>query len=187
MAGGGAGLLLVALLAFGLSRDPRWWMSPLIDAPAPEFALETIEGDTVGLFDYAGDVVLVNFWASWCPACEDEHPLLVDIDRDFENHGVRVVGVVYQDTRENARRWFRAHGGDWPNGLDRGSRTAIEYGVRGVPETFFINRAGRVAYHQIGPIYAELIRALLPALLADSALTLSPKDRTGRSEGWVQQ
>lgn len=185
--GGAVGVGLVALLAFGLSRDPAYVPSPLIDNPAPRFALETLDGDTVRLADLLGDVVVVNFWASWCLACIDEHPLLVQTEQLFKDRGVHVVGVVYQDTRENARRWMHQRGGSWANGLDRRSRTAIEYGVRGVPETFFVARDGRVVYRQIGPVTGEVLGTLLPALLADSALTLSPEERTGVSEGWVQQ
>lgn len=186
MLGGAAGLALVALLGFGLSRDARNLPSPLIGNPAPLFELETLDGDTVRLADYGGDVVLVNFWASWCLACEEEHPLLVWVDEQFNDQGVHVVGIVYQDTRENARRWVAERGGAWQNGLDRGSRTAIDYGVRGVPETFFIARDGSVVFRQIGPISTNLVAALLPPLIADSGLTLSPEERTGRSEGWTQ-
>jgi cytochrome c biogenesis protein CcmG/thiol:disulfide interchange protein DsbE len=184
---GAAAVGVIALLAFGMSRDPAFVPSPLIDNPAPRFELETLDRDTVRLADHLGDVVMVNFWASWCLACIDEHPLLVRTERLYEDQGVHVIGVVYQDGRDNARRWMEQRGGGWVNGLDRGSRAAIEYGVRGVPETFFIARDGRVVYRQIGPVTPDVLATLLPALIADSALTLSPEERTGTSEGWVQQ
>lgn len=178
------GLTVLALLAFGMSRDPAYVPSPLINNPAPGFTLADLDDDTLRLADFEGQVVMVNFWASWCLACIDEHPLLVQTDRMLRDQGVNVVGVVYQDTRQNARRWMEQRGGDWRNGLDAGSRTAIEYGVRGVPETFFIARDGRVVYRQIGPVTPDVLATLLPQLIADSALTLSPEEATGRSEGW---
>lgn len=180
------GLTVLALLAYGMSRDPAYVPSPLINRPAPAFALPTLTDDTVRLADYHGKVVLVNFWASWCLACIDEHPLLVQTDRMLREQGVEVVGVVYQDTKQNAIRWMEQRGGDWPNGLDVGSRTSISYGVRGVPETFFVARDGRVVYRQIGPLSPEVLSALLPRLIADSSLVLAPEERTGVSEGWVQ-
>lgn len=184
--GGVAGLALVALLAFGLSRDPNAVPNPLTGTVAPAFTLESLDGDTLDLADYAGGVVLLNFWASWCLACIDEHPLLVQVDRVYEGQDVHVLGVVYQDTRSNAQRWMQQRGGDWPNLLDYGSRVAIAYGVRGVPETFFIGRDGRVAFRQIGPITPELVATLIPRLLADSAVTLSPEERVGTSPGYVR-
>ena len=169
-----AGVPLVAVLGYGLTRDARLVPSPLPGKPAPHFALETLDGDTLRLTDLAGHVVLVNFWASWCLACIDEHPLLVNASKEYYDEGLRVVGVVYQDTRENAARWMRERGGDWVNVLDRGSRTAIEYGILGVPETFFISRSGRVAHKQIGPINAQVLAAWLPKLLSESPGPAAP-------------
>lgn len=189
LAGAAVGMLLLALLAFGLSRDASFAPSPLVGGPAPDFALETLAHDSLRLSDLAGDVVVLNFWASWCLACIDEHPVLVQAQRAYEDEGLRVVGVVYQDTRNNALRWMRERGGDWPNVLDSRSRTAIKYGVRGVPETFFIGRNGIIAYRQIGPVPPAVLTTLLPRLLAagDSASAeLPPEERVGTSPGYVR-
>ena len=162
-----AALPLIVLLGYGLTRDARLVPSTLPGRMAPDFALETIRGDTLQLADFGGQVVLLTFWASWCLPCLDEHPLFIEAEEQFRDDGLRVVGVVYQDTRENAIRWMREMGGSWPNLMDRGSRTAIEYGVSGVPETFFIARDGRVAHKQLGPVNRAVLATWLPRLLAN--------------------
>ncbi len=162
-----AALPLIVLLGYGLTRDARLVPSTLPGRMAPDFALETIRGDTLQLADFGGQVVLLTFWASWCLPCLDEHPLFIEAEEQFRDDGLRVVGVVYQDTRENAIRWMREMGGSWPNLMDRGSRTAIEYGVSGVPETFFIARDGRVAHKQRGPVNRSVLATWLPRLLAN--------------------
>lgn len=185
-----AAVPVIALLGYGLTRDARIVPSPLPGRPAPTFALETLqgEGDTLRLEALRGQVVLLNFWASWCLACIGEHPLLVAAERRWRGQGLRVVGLVYNDTRANALEWMRLRGGDWPNGLDDGSRTAIEYGLFGVPETFLIDRTGRIAYKQIGPLTEEVLATWIPRLLADSGGTaLAPGEiPVGRSPGHVR-
>ena len=161
-----SGVPVVAFLAWGLTRDPHTIPSPLPGKPAPDFALETLAGDSLRLDDLKGQVVLVNFWASWCLACRAEHPVLVEAAKRYRDQGLRIVGVVYQDTRDNARAWIAERGGDWPNVLDVGSRTAIQYGLFGVPETFFIGRDGRILYKQIGPVDEDVIGRWVPQLLA---------------------
>jgi len=183
-----AAMPVIALLGFGLTRDARLVPSPLPGKSAPAFALSTLAGDSLRLSDLRGQVVLLNFWASWCLACIGEHPLLVAADRRWRDQGLRMVGVVYQDTRGNAAQWMRERGGEWPTVLDEGSRTAIEYGLFGVPETFFIDRRGRIVYKQIGPVSEEVLDTWIPRLLADSGLTVvSPAElRVGRSPGYLR-
>jgi len=169
---GAAGLLF--LLVFGLSHDPRAVPTPMIGNPAPEFALETLSGDTLHL-SKAGDLPLViNFWASWCVPCQEEHPLLVALNQEYRGQ-VRLIGVVYQDTRANANEWYRQRGGDWTNVLDPGSKTAIEFGVRGVPETFFVSRDRRILHHQPGPVTPELLRYWMPRLQAGKDSAKAPR------------
>jgi cytochrome c biogenesis protein CcmG, thiol:disulfide interchange protein DsbE len=186
-----AAVPVIALLGFGLTRDARIVPSPLPGKVAPAFALPTLGGgasDTLRLADLRGQVVLLNFWASWCIACIGEHPLFIEADHRWKDRGLRVVGVVYQDTRDNARQWLRERGGDWTTVLDEASRTAIEYGLFGVPETFFIDRHGRIAYKQIGPVTEDVLDTWIPRLLADSsagsAETAAPA--VGRSPGYVR-
>jgi cytochrome c biogenesis protein CcmG/thiol:disulfide interchange protein DsbE len=185
-----AAVPLIGLLGYGLTRDPRLVPSPLPGRPAPDFALVTLQGDTLRLTELRGQVVLLNFWASWCLACISEHSLLVAAERRWRKQGLRVAGVVYHDTRDNALEWMRRRGGDWPNVLDAASRTAIAYGLFGVPETFLIDRHGRIAYKQIGPVSEELLNTWIPHLLADSSGALSPPaeggGRIGRDPGHVR-
>ena len=166
-----AGLPVVALLAFGLTRDATLVPSPLPGRAAPDFVRETLNGDSLRLSSLRGHVVVLNFWASWCIPCLQEHPLLVAADERWRDQGLRLVGVVYQDTPANAREWLRERGGSWTHVLDPGSRLSIEYGLFGVPETFFIDRNGQVAYKQIGPVSAEILAHWIERLLADSATT----------------
>ncbi len=156
----------LALLGYGLTRDPFVIPSPLAGTRAPDFRLATLEGDSLGLADLRETVVVLNFWASWCVPCRYEHPALLRASREYEPNRARVVGVVYQDTPENARRFLDRFGGGWTSVLDPGSRVAIDFGVYGVPETFFIGRDGRIARKHIGPVDWETIRATVDSLLA---------------------
>jgi cytochrome c biogenesis protein CcmG/thiol:disulfide interchange protein DsbE len=181
-----SGVPVVAFLAWGLTRDPHTIPSPLPGKPAPEFALQTLTGDSLRLADLKGQVVLVNFWASWCLACRAEHRVLVDASRRYRSQGLKIVGVVYEDTRENAAAWIAERGGDWPNVLDIGSRTAIQYGLFGVPETFFVGRDGRILYKQIGPIDSSVVERWVPKLLAGAAPARVDTFAEGRSAGYVR-
>ncbi len=95
--------------------------------------------------------------------------MLVEAEREYGPQGLRIVGVVYNDSDENARRWMELRGGNWVNLVDEDSRTAIEYGLFGVPETVLIARDGRVAHKHIGPVTRELLAEWLPRLLAEPA------------------
>ncbi|HUK22592.1 MAG TPA: TlpA disulfide reductase family protein [Gemmatimonadales bacterium] len=183
-------LPVLALLAWGLTRDAHTIPSPLPGKAAPDFALQTLSGDSLHLHDLTGQPVLVNFWASWCLACRGEHQVLVDAAQRYGPKGLRVVGVVYEDTRDNAQQWITERGGTWPNVLDIGSHTAIQYGLFGVPETFFIARDGRIVYKQIGPLDPAVIDQWVPKLLASSA-AIGPNVpeqpfAQGKSEGYVR-
>lgn len=169
-----AGLPVIALLAYGLTRDAKINKSTLLGQPAPDFVREKLGGDSLRLADLRGHVVVLNFWASWCIPCLTEHPLLVAADARWRDQGLRIVGVVYQDTPTNARDWLTERGGNWANVLDPGSRLSIEYGLFGVPETFFIDRRGIVAHKQIGPVSAEVLAGWITRLLADSTGPQAP-------------
>lgn len=169
-----AAAALLALLVFGLFHDPRAVPTPMIGNPAPEFTLETLSGDTLRLSKATDLPLVVNFWASWCIPCQYEHPLLVALEKEYDGR-VRIVGIVYQDTRANAMNWIQERGGGWTNVLDIRSRTAIEYGVRGVPETFFITPDGRILHHLVGPLSPEALQTWIPRLLASDSVTTAPK------------
>ncbi len=159
--------LLSSLLAFGLSRDPTLIRSPLVGRRAPDFTLPTLDGrGTVRLADLRGRVVVVNFWASWCAACREEHPNLLAAWDRYRDHGVVLLGVDYQDSRRAALAYMAELGGDWPVLDDPGGRTGLVYGVYGVPETFFIGRDGVIAHKRVGASSYELLSDQIQRLLS---------------------
>ena len=149
-------LLFALLLASGLGGDPRVLPSELIGQPAPHFSLPRIDGDgTVELGDLDGQVVVVNFWASWCIPCREEHQALSAAWGRYRERGVVVLGVSFEDTNEAALAFRDELGGDWPLVEDPGSGTAIDYGVFGVPETFVIDPEGTIAAKTTGAVTYE--------------------------------
>lgn len=147
------GLLgLVGLFAWGLTKNARFIPSPLLNQQAPAIELTQFNGKRFSLADHRGHVVVVNFWASWCTACEEEAPVLEGGWRSFRDRGVVFVGVNIQDKREAALDFIRRHGKTYPNGPDPDGKLTIDYGVYGVPETFIIDRDGKVAHKHFGPL-----------------------------------
>lgn len=158
---------VLALFAWGLTRDPKLIPSPLIDKEAPLFALELFDGGMFRLEEQRGKVVVLNVWASWCyPACWNEAPRLEAAWRQYRDQGVMLVGLNYQDREAEARAFIQRFGKTFPNGLDKGSKIAIAYGVYGVPETFFIDDAGRIYAKHIGEISWETLAAKIEEGLA---------------------
>jgi len=153
----GAFLVLAAFLLKGLWLDPHQVPSPLIDKPAPDFRLEQVAdpGKVVSRDDLLGKVWLLNVWASWCVSCREEHPVLVE----FSKTGVvPIYGLDYKDTRVEALKWLGNLGDPYQMSLfDPQGRVGIDYGVYGVPETYVIDKAGRIRMKQIGPITPEIL------------------------------
>ena len=117
-----------------------------------------------------GHVVVLNFWASWCLACRGEHPALLTVGQMYAKTDVRFYGVLYNDSPENGKRWLAEMGmTPYPSLTDPGERTAIDYGLYGVPETFIIGPDGRVAYKQTGPVSDSLLILQIEKLRADSS------------------
>lgn len=164
-------LLLIGLFAFGMTRDPKdLGPSPLRNKAAPPFALQLMGGkDSVRLADLRGKVVVLNFWASWCLECRDEHETLQESAALYSPKGVKFYGVLYNDSPENGQGYINEMGGQaYPTLLDPKTRTAIDFGVYGVPETFFIGPDGRVAYKQVGPITLAAMDRILAPLIAQA-------------------
>jgi cytochrome c biogenesis protein CcmG/thiol:disulfide interchange protein DsbE len=161
----------VAWLLFqGLGRDPRVLPSPLIGRPAPAFELVAIDGRTVDSATLRGKTVLVNFWASWCFECIEEHRVLLEAQEGYGDDLV-IIGVLYQDSVDDALAFLARYGdGGWPNLVDADGAVAIDYGVSGVPESFFIDAAGIVRYKQWGPVTRAVLDAQLPALISGSSI-----------------
>jgi cytochrome c biogenesis protein CcmG/thiol:disulfide interchange protein DsbE len=158
-------LVLAGFLAFGLRLDPREVPSPLINKPAPEFRLGVLANpqQTMAKRDLAGKVWMLNVWASWCVACREEHPLLVEFAK---RKVVPIYGLNYKDERAAATTWLQQRGNPYADSLvDADGRVGIDYGVYGVPETFVIDRSGVVRYKHIGPITPEVLRDEIEPLL----------------------
>ncbi len=159
-------LLFALLLASGLGEDPRELPSELEGDPAPAFSLPRFDAEgTVDLEDLRGQVVVVNFWASWCVPCREEHAALAAAWGRYRERGVVLVGVLFEDTVEGALAFRNELGGDWPLVTDPGARAAIAFGVYGIPETFVIAPDGTISAKQVGAIdYAWLTEEIESAL-----------------------
>ncbi len=148
-------VVIVIFLGIGLTLNPREIPSPLIGKPVPKFSLPPVLGRDKGLSDadLKGEVSLVNVFASWCAACRQEHPLLMELSR---KQVVPIHGLNYKDEPEDAANWLRMLGDPYTRiGSDLDGRVGIEWGVYGVPETFIIDRNGYIAHKHIGPISVE--------------------------------
>lgn len=160
-------LLLAALLAIGLRRDPRELPSPLVGKSAPQFVAERVD-DGAAPFSprqMAGRVWILNVWASWCVSCRVEHPMLMD----FARQGIApVVGLNYKDKRIDGSAWLRAHGDPYLLSVyDPAGRIGIDYGVYGVPETFVIDAAGVVRLRHAGPLTREVLEQKIVKLVRE--------------------
>ena len=163
-----AALPVLGLLAYGFRVNPRDIPTPLIDRPAAAFALTSYAGEPVSLDAYRGRVVVVNFWASWChPACYEEAPVLERNWRAYRDRDVVVLGVDIQDRAEAAKKFIADFSLTFPNALDAAGRVSVDYGVYGVPETFFIDRRGRIRAKHVGAVTDEAFRHQVERLLAE--------------------
>ena len=156
---------IAALFWKGLSGEPSKIPSALIGKPVPEFTLAAVPGLTVPGFSTAdlksGKVTVVNVWASWCAPCRIEHPLLLELARRDD---IALVGINYKDAPENAARFLGTLGQPFAAvGMDADGRTAVGWGVYGVPETFVIDGQGIIRYKHIGPLSPEAIVGPLAA------------------------
>jgi cytochrome c biogenesis protein CcmG/thiol:disulfide interchange protein DsbE len=143
---------LLALLGWGFTRDAKYIPSPLIGKPATPFSLTLFDGQTLELEALRGKVVFLNFWASWCPPCRAEARMLEAAWQQYKDRDVVFLGVDTQDTEEDARAFIREFGITYPNGRDASGRIPIDYGVWGLPETFIIDRQGRITYKHVGAL-----------------------------------
>ena len=162
-----AGLVaLIAVFALNIDRDPSLVQSALIDKPAPAFALPAVAGLPVPGFDtarLAGQVTVVNVFASWCIPCRDEHPVLEALKQQT---GVALYGINQKDAAENAAAFLRELGNPYDAvGADSDGRTSIDWGVYGVPETFVVDTKGIIRFKHTGPLApADIDREIVPAI-----------------------
>ncbi|WP_020167250.1 MULTISPECIES: DsbE family thiol:disulfide interchange protein [Methylotenera] len=151
-------VVLVGFLAVGLQHDPSDVPSPLVGKPAPQFSLPRLD-DAQQSFspkEMLDQVWLFNVWASWCAACREEHPLLLELAK---TRAVPLYGINYKDTQDAAQKWLKNGGGDpyTLSVMDETGRVGIDYGVYGVPETYLIDKKGIIRYKQTGAITSKLL------------------------------
>ena len=157
--GSAVGVALLGLLFLSLGNDPGRIDSPLIGKPAPAFALKAVgRSETIDLNQLRGKPVVINFWATWCMPCYEEHPTLVQNARVLGDQ-VQFVGVVFNDTEDKIQAFLNERGSAYPTLLDQQGKIAIAYGVGGVPETFFVNRQGTIVAKYSGPISTQELQA----------------------------
>jgi cytochrome c biogenesis protein CcmG, thiol:disulfide interchange protein DsbE len=157
--------VLLVIFSIGLTRDPHLLPSALIDRPAPDFALPGLYDMAEGLAreDLGGRVTLVNFFASWCAPCREEHAQLMALAR---RPGVILEGVAYKDNPEDARRFLDGLGNPFRRiGVDHDGTTAIDFGVYGVPETYVVDGGGHIRYRQVGPLTDEDVESKILPLI----------------------
>ena len=160
-------VVLLGFLGVGLNLNPREVPSPLINKPAPDFALPRLDdpSQTIALKDLAGRVWMLNVWASWCVACREEHPLLVDYSRRAT---VPLYGLNYKDGRDDALGWLARFGNPYTASMsDTKGLVGIDFGVYGVPETFIIDKQGVVRFKHIGPVTPQVLRERIEPLLKE--------------------
>ena len=158
---------LVAMLAVGLTLNPREVPSPLIGKAAPPFALPLLHepGKTFSSKDPLGQVWVFNVWASWCVACREEHPLLVQFGK---TGGVPLYGLNYKDRRDDGLRWLAQYGDPYRASFyDPEGKVGIDYGVYGVPETYVIDKKGVIRFKQIGPVTPEVLQKRIVPLIRE--------------------
>ena len=160
-------LVMAVFLGIGLTRDPRKLPSTMIDKPAPQFTLKQVSAldKNVSPEDMKGQVWMLNVWASWCTACRVEHPLLVEISN---SKIVPVIGLDYKDKPEDALKFLAQQGNPYQlSALDLEGRVGIDYGVYGVPETFIIDKNGRIRHKHVGPITPESLQKEILPIIAE--------------------
>lgn len=182
-----AGLLVVVLSA-GFGRDPRIVPSVHMDRPAPPLAGETLEGGSFDRTDHSGEVVVVNFWASWCTACKREHPELVAAATRLGPYPVQFVGVDFQDTVVDARAMLAEMGAfPYPSVLDPRGAVGVDWGIFGVPETFVVDPRGRVRAKATGAVTEEWLLDVVGMLLAEDTADAPSRPETSpipTGPGW---
>lgn len=164
-AAGAVALVVLLLVGYSLLSGPS--AAPQVGSPVPDFQLTAFDGSTMDLGAQQGKVVVVNIFASWCDPCREEAAALEQTWRDYRDRGVQFFGIAYKDAGSKAQAFLDEFDVTYPSAMDPGNRTARALGVTGVPETFVIDRQGRLVRHFLGAVSRaelgqELDRALNP-------------------------
>jgi cytochrome c biogenesis protein CcmG, thiol:disulfide interchange protein DsbE len=160
-------IVLVIFLAIGLNRDPQEVPSPLINKPAPAFEIPQLSdtNQTFSPTSMKGQVWILNVWASWCVACREEHPVLVELAK---SKIAPIIGLDYKDKREDALAMLANQGNPYLlSAFDANGRVGIDYGVYGVPETYVIDKAGMIRFKHIGPITMNILNQKIYPLISE--------------------
>jgi len=175
--------VFVAIAGFlyaGLALNPQLVPSPLINKPAPEFDLPTVNDPSkrISREQLLGQEYLLNVWGSWCVACRDEHPTITAV---AESGQIPVFGLNYKDARENATRWLAQFGDPYvASAHDLDGRTGIDFGVYGAPETFLVDAEGNIRYKFIGVLTPKIVEEEIWPLVATLRTARAAKaEKTG--------
>lgn len=163
-------LVLVAVFVVGLTKDPSRIPSPLVDNPAPEFSLPSLQDPNVmvGSANYANQLAVVNIWATWCPGCRQEHDFLMEL---AEENIVPIFGLNWRDNRPDALQWLQVLGDPYiASAYDVDGRIGIDWGAYGAPETFLVDKNGIVIHKHIAPLTREIWeRDFMPLIRSQEA------------------
>ena len=166
---------LIALLAWalaqsggnpgGLGVNDEFGEVSITLGPAPPLSLPLLDGGSIDLAELRGKVVMIDFWSSWCPPCIEEAPVLSQTYREYAGREVEFLGVAIWDEADDIGRYIQQFDLSYPNSLDARGAVAINYGVRGIPEKYFIDREGQLVRKFSGPVKAEELRAIIDQML----------------------
>ncbi len=167
------GLTLAYIMLFFLLGVIAWRMSqntgePINEGLAPDFSLTDFNGQTIILSELRGQVVVINFWASWCLPCRDEAPYLEKTSQKYEDQGVVFIGIDYLDTESEALAYIEEFEITYFNGPDLRTDISQDYNIQGIPETFVIDQNGEIRYVHIGPLFSPTLDQKIEMLLAES-------------------
>lgn len=158
-------VVIAAVVGFQLANQN---MTQPTSGPAPDFELTTFEGETFRLSDLRGQVVVLNFWASWCVPCRDEAPILQGLWERYRDRQVVLVGVAYADTERDALEFIDEFGITYLNGPDLGTRISEKYRITGVPETFVVDQSGEIVFFLPAPLIEGQLDKVINPLLTPS-------------------
>ena len=150
---------LIYLLGTGFGNNPNAVPFALESRPAPEFELQTLDGTTFSSADLQGEWLVINFWSTWCRPCKVEHDLLQAAAKHYRH--AQFLGVLYSDDADKAKRYLKSAGASYPTLVDPRHRMAIDYGVAGVPETYFVDPEGIIVYKHLGAMSSGVLEHFL--------------------------
>jgi cytochrome c biogenesis protein CcmG/thiol:disulfide interchange protein DsbE len=159
IATGAIALLVLGLLGYALIDQPG--EPPQVGSQVPDFHLTSLDGNPMSMSTHQGEIVVLNFFASWCAPCRQEAAALEQTWRQYQDRGVQFVGIAYKDAASKAQAFLDEFAVTYPSAVEPGNHTAQAYGVTGVPETFVVDQQGRLVHHFVGPVtQAELSHIL---------------------------